>query len=85
MPVIQSKIKIKSDPFAKNVQRMRELLDEVQRLDNLVVLESESKRARFEKRGQLLPRERVARLLDRGSPFWINEPYIELSKSKNTG
>jgi hypothetical protein len=27
-----------------------------------------SKRARFEQRGQLLPRERVARLLDRGSP-----------------
>jgi geranyl-CoA carboxylase beta subunit len=74
MPVIQSKIKIKSDPFAKNAQRMRELLDEVQRLENLVVLESESKRARFENRGQLLPRERVARLLDRGSPF------LELSR-----
>ena len=39
-----------------------------------VVQESESKRARFEKRGQLLPRERVARLLDRGSSF------IELSR-----
>ena len=32
MPVIQSKIKIKSDPFAKNAQRMRELLDEVTRI-----------------------------------------------------
>jgi geranyl-CoA carboxylase beta subunit len=74
MPVIQSKIKIKSEAFAKNARRMRELLDEVQRLENLVVLESESKRARFEKRGQLLPRERVARLLDRGSPF------LELSR-----
>jgi geranyl-CoA carboxylase beta subunit len=34
-----------------------------------VVAESESKREKFEKRKQLLPRERVARLLDRGTPF----------------
>jgi geranyl-CoA carboxylase beta subunit len=34
-----------------------------------VIAESESKREKFEKRGQLLPRERVARLIDRGTPF----------------
>ena len=34
-----------------------------------MVAESESKREQFEERGQLLPRERVARLLDRGSDF----------------
>jgi geranyl-CoA carboxylase beta subunit len=45
------------------------LLAEVQRLEGLVIAESESKRDKFEKRGQLLPRERVARLLDRGTPF----------------
>lgn len=44
-------------------------LAEVQRLEGLVIAESESKRDKFEKRKQLLPRERVARLLDRGTPF----------------
>jgi geranyl-CoA carboxylase beta subunit len=39
-----------------------------------VIAESASKRERFEQRGQLLPRERVARLLDRGSTF------LELSR-----
>ncbi|MBK6386015.1 MAG: acyl-CoA carboxylase subunit beta [Rhodoferax sp.] len=74
MPAIQSRIKTKSEAFKTNAQRMLALLAEVQRLEGLVVQESESKRARFEKRGQLLPRERVARLLDRGSSF------LELSR-----
>ena len=74
MPAIQSRIKTKSEAFKTNAQRMLALLAEVQRLEGLVVQESESKRARFEKRGQLLPRERVARLLDRGSFF------LELSR-----
>ena len=34
-----------------------------------MVAESASKARKFEQRGQLLPRERVARLLDRGTPF----------------
>ena len=74
MPVIRSKINAKSDAFGVNAQRMRDLLSEVQRLEQRVIAESESKRERFESRGQLLPRERVARLLDRGSPF------LELSR-----
>jgi geranyl-CoA carboxylase beta subunit len=74
MPVIRSKIKPKSDAFAANTQRMLGLLAEVQRLEGLVIAESESKRDKFEKRKQLLPRERVARLLDRGTPF------LELSR-----
>ena len=74
MPVIRSKIKPRSDVFAANAQRMRDLLAEVQRLENMVIAESESKRDKFEKRKQLLPRERVARLLDRGTPF------LELSR-----
>ncbi len=69
MPVIRSRINPKSAAFAANAERMQALLAEVQRLENLVIAESESKRAKFEQRGQLLPRERVARLLDRGSPF----------------
>ena len=74
MPVLRSKINVKSDAFGANAQRMRELLAEVQRLEQRVIAESESKRDKFEARGQLLPRERVARLLDRGSSF------LELSR-----
>ena len=74
MPVIRSKIQSRSDAFAANAKRMADLLAEVQRLEGLVIAESESKREKFEKRNQLLPRERVARLLDRGSPF------LELSR-----
>ncbi|MBL0092093.1 MAG: acyl-CoA carboxylase subunit beta [Piscinibacter sp.] len=74
MPVIVSKLDPASAAFAANTQRMAERLAEVQRLEGLVIAESESKRSRFEQRGQLLPRERVARLLDRGSGF------LELSR-----
>jgi geranyl-CoA carboxylase beta subunit len=48
---------------------MQERLDEVHRLEKQVRDESNSKRDKFEKRGQLVPRERVAQLLDRGSDF----------------
>lgn len=74
MPVLRSKINPRSGAFATNAQRMADLLVEVQRLEGLVIAESESKREKFEKRKQLLPRERVARLLDRGTPF------LELSR-----
>lgn len=74
MPVIRSKINPQSATFAANAQRVQDLLAEVQRLEGLVIAESESKREKFEKRKQLLPRERVARLLDRGTPF------LELSR-----
>jgi len=74
MPALRSKINPRSPGFAANAQRMAELLAEVQRLEGLVIAESESKREKFKKRKQLLPRERVARLLDRGTPF------LELSR-----
>ena len=74
MPVIVSKLDPASAAFTANTQRMAERLAEVQRLEGLVIAESESKRERFEQRGQLLPRERIARLLDRGSGF------LELSR-----
>lgn len=48
---------------------MHERLARVERLCTQVVRESASKRDKFEARGQLLPRERVARLIDRGSDF----------------
>ena len=69
MTVLGSSLDPASDAFRANAARMQERLAEVRRLEALVVAESESKRAKFEQRGQLLPRERVARLVDRGSEF----------------
>ncbi|GGC69982.1 acyl-CoA carboxylase subunit beta [Undibacterium terreum] len=69
MPVLESSINTKSDSFARNSASMQAKLAAVLELEQKVLEESSSKRAKFEERGQLLPRERVARLLDRGSPF----------------
>jgi len=48
---------------------MLELVDQLASLNARAPVLSASKKARFEKRGQLLPRERLARLLDPGVPF----------------
>ena len=69
MPAIVSTLHPKSAAFVANAACMAGKLAEVRQLEEQVIAESASKRARFEQRGQLLPRERVAQLLDRGSGF----------------
>ena len=69
MPVLGSALNARSPAFEANARRMHERLAEVRALEARVVAESESKREKFDQRGQLLPRERVARLIDRGSEF----------------
>ena len=69
MPTLASRIDPRTPAFRANAERMAERLAEVRRLEAMVVAESASKAEKFERRGQLLPRERVARLLDRGSSF----------------
>lgn len=69
MPTLSSKLNTRSASFKANAARMAERLAEVRALEEQVRSESTGKRDKFDKRGQLLPRERVARLLDRGSPF----------------
>ncbi len=69
MPVIESQVDTASATFAANAARMAERLAEVRALEARVREESASKRDKFDKRGQLLPRERVAQLIDRGSDF----------------
>ena len=65
MPAIVSKIDPRSAAFVANAARMAEKLAEVRKLEQQVIAESAGKRDKFEQRGQLLPRERVAQLLDR--------------------
>ena len=69
MPVIESKIDLKSETFASNRAAMLALIDEVKGLENKIREHSARARPKFEKRGQLLPRERLALLLDRDKPF----------------
>ncbi|MGQ7787732.1 carboxyl transferase domain-containing protein [Nesterenkonia sp. K-15-9-6] len=56
--------------FAANARRNRELRDQLhQTLRRTALGGSEASRRRHQQRGKLLPRERVDRLLDAGSPF----------------
>ncbi len=69
MPAIQSEIDTKSDSFKANRDSTLELIKEFRNLEQQVRNTSNSKKEKFEKRGQLLPRERIALLLDKGAPF----------------
>jgi geranyl-CoA carboxylase beta subunit len=85
MPPLQSKLDAKSAAFKANADRMHERLAEVQALQAKVIAASESKRAKFEQRGQLLPRERVARLVDRGTNFLELSPLAGLGMHDDDG
>lgn len=69
MPAITSSIDTRSEQFVTNRQQMLALVEQFRELEAKVRTNSAAKQAKFDKRGQLLPRERVAQLLDRGSPF----------------
>ncbi len=69
MPVFASRIALSSGDFAQNRADMLALIDELRSLEARAEAASEKRRATFEKRGQLTPRERVTRLLDPGMPF----------------
>ena len=70
MPVIQSQISIASDQFRDNAARMAELVADMRaKADAVQRGGSEEARKRHVSRGKLLPRERLAALLDTGSPF----------------
>jgi geranyl-CoA carboxylase beta subunit len=72
MPVIASRIAVKGAALPPTCSATTKLAG--RRLEALVIAESGVERERFDERGQLLPRERVARLIDRGTSF------LELSR-----
>lgn len=85
MPALATRLDPKSASFRANAERMRERLDQVRTLEAKVVAESASKADKFAQRGQLLPRERVARLLDRGSDFLELSPLAGLGMHDDDG
>ncbi len=69
MATIESSISTGGAAFQSNRAGMLALLERVRGCMRRAVAASEASRPRFEQRGQLLPRERVALLLDPGAPF----------------
>ena len=69
MPVPATSLDTRSDAFRVNAEAMAAKLAEVRDLEAKVRANSGLRADRFAERGQILPRERVERLLDRGQPF----------------
>ena len=69
MAHIESTISPGSEAFQANRASTLALLQRVREFEARTVQASAASRERFEKRGQLLPRERLALLLDPGTPF----------------
>lgn len=70
MPIIESQIDIRSPAFAENAAAMQEKVKSLQTLLQQTALGgSEAARQKHIARGKLLPRERVEKLLDPGTPF----------------
>jgi geranyl-CoA carboxylase beta subunit len=69
MPVIQSEIDVHGEDFAKNREAMLAAVASFRQIEQTCLNKALDAKAKFEKRGQLLPRERLNLLLDPGAPF----------------
>lgn len=70
MPSFDSQIDLKSETFQANAQHYQTLLDDLEaRIQKVRLGGGEEAVARHHKRKKLLPRERIDRILDPGSPF----------------
>ena len=69
MAAIESTLSPSGEAFQANRAGMLALIERLRGIEARTVQASAASRERFEKRGQLLPRERLALLLDAGAPF----------------
>jgi geranyl-CoA carboxylase beta subunit len=69
MAIVESTLSTTSEAFARNREGMLGTLERIRALEQRTRTASDASRDRFEKRGQLLPRERIALLLDPGRSF----------------
>lgn len=69
MAVFKSKINVNSESYKENRADMLALIEKLIELNARAPAISASKKPKFDKRGQILPRERLARLLDPGMPY----------------
>jgi len=79
MPILETQLNVRSADFAANAAAMRGLVADLQAQVAKVVLGGgEAARAKHTARGKLLPRERVQKLLDPGTPFLELSPLAAL-------
>ena len=69
MPVLQSDIDVHGQGFKTNSEFMQSCIDEFRAIEKKVVEKELASTEKFIQRKKLLPRERLNRLLDAGSPF----------------
>ena len=70
MPQIETRINTRSPEFAENARAMQAQVDDLRRqLEQTALGGSEAARHKHLARGKLLPRDRVERLIDPGTPF----------------
>ncbi|MFC5696294.1 geranyl-CoA carboxylase subunit beta [Pseudomonas sp. GCM10022186] len=69
MAIIQSELDTQGEDFARNRDAMLAAIASFREVEQKVLDKALDAKPRFEKRGQLLPRERLNLLLDPGSPF----------------
>ncbi len=69
MTIIESTVSLNGQAFLANRAAMLDLITRVRTLEQRTREASAASKPRFEKRGQLLPRERLALLLDPGAAF----------------
>ncbi len=69
MAEFQSKINNRAEGFDRNYQEMHAKIDQLRELESRAVARSDKRRPTFDKRGQIPPHQRIARLLDPGMPF----------------
>jgi len=69
VPALVSRIHPESDTFQAQRKGMLQLVDRLRELEARAAAASARSKPLFDKRGQLLPRERLARLLDPGAPW----------------
>ncbi len=78
MAHIESTVSPHSEAYLNNRDGALALIERVRLYQRRAVERSAASRERFEKRGQLLPRERLALLLDAGTPFLEIAPLAGL-------
>ncbi len=70
MPLLETQLNVRSADFQANAAAMRAVVDDLKaRIEQVAQGGGEAARAKHTARGKLLPRERVQRLLDPGTPF----------------
>lgn len=69
MPILQSEIAVGSEQYQQNRDALLAQLDEVRKIQKSALERSYKAKAKFDKKGKVLPHERVRLLLDADSPF----------------